>query len=108
MEELGAGTTAALAGLVGGIALGFCARWGRFCTLNAIENAVLGGDDSGLRSWGMAIATGIIGAFALDQAGLIDISTTTDHPIVILDDDNKDVGVVNKTTLLKGIKGGDA
>ena len=76
MEELGAGTIAALAGLVGGIVLGFCARWGRFCTLNAIENAVLGGDDHGLRSWGMAIATGIIGAFALDQAGLIDISTS--------------------------------
>lgn len=76
MEELGAGTIAALAGLVGGIALGFCARWGRFCTLNAIENAVLGGDDSGLRSWGMAIATGIIGAFALDQAGLIDVSSS--------------------------------
>lgn len=76
MEELGAGTIAALAGLVGGIALGFCARWGRFCTLNAIENAVFGGDSNDLRSWGLAIATGIIGAFALDQAGLIDISAS--------------------------------
>lgn len=42
-----------------------------------------------------------------DLSGLIDISTTTEHPIVITDD-GKDVGVVNKTTLLKGIKGGDA
>ena len=41
-----------------------------------------------------------------DLSGLIDISTTTDQPIVITDDGN-DVGVVNKTTLLKGIKGGD-
>ena len=41
-----------------------------------------------------------------DLSGLIDISTTTDQPIVITDD-GKDVGVVNKTTLLKGIKGGD-
>lgn len=41
-----------------------------------------------------------------DLSGLIDISTTTEHPIVITDD-GKDVGVVNKSTLLKGIKGGD-
>lgn len=42
----------------------------------------------------------------LDQ--LIDIATTTDHPIVIQDDDGKDVGVINKSTLLKGIQGGKA
>jgi len=41
-----------------------------------------------------------------DLSGLIDVSTTTDQPIVITDD-GKDVGVVNKTALLKGIKGGD-
>jgi glycine betaine/proline transport system ATP-binding protein len=42
-----------------------------------------------------------------DLSGLIDISTTTNQPIVI-QDDGKDVGVVNKTTLLHGIKrGGD-
>lgn len=41
-----------------------------------------------------------------DLSGLIDISTTTSQPIVITDDGN-DIGVVNKTTLLKGIKGGD-
>jgi len=40
----------------------------------------------------------------LDQ--LIDIATTTDNPIVIQDDNGKDVGVINKTTLLKGIQGG--
>ncbi|MEP0943348.1 MAG: YeeE/YedE family protein [Rhizobiaceae bacterium] len=86
MEELSAGTTAALAGLIGGIVLGFCARWGRFCTLNAIEGAVLGGDDSGLRSWGLAIASATIGAFALDQAGLIDISASfyTSSPTTLL------------------------
>jgi len=39
---------------------------------------------------------------------LIDISTTTDQPIVIQNEDGRDVGVVNKTTLLKGIKGGDS
>ncbi len=40
-----------------------------------------------------------------DLSGLIDISAATDQPIVITDD-GKDVGVVNKSTLLKGIKGG--
>jgi glycine betaine/proline transport system ATP-binding protein len=39
---------------------------------------------------------------------LIDISATTTHPIVIHDDDGKDIGVVDKTTLLKGIQGGKA
>ena len=74
MEELSAGTIAALCGLVGGLALGFCARWGRFCTLDAIEGAVLGGNDSGLRSWAIAIAVAIAGSFALDHVGLIDIT----------------------------------
>ncbi len=42
----------------------------------------------------------------LDQ--LIDIATTTEHPIVIQDDDNSDVGVITKSRLLKGIQGGKA
>ncbi|MGH1538884.1 MAG: quaternary amine ABC transporter ATP-binding protein [Arenicella sp.] len=42
-----------------------------------------------------------------DLSGLIDISTTTTQPIVIQNNQGKDVGVVNKTTLLKGIKGGN-
>jgi len=42
----------------------------------------------------------------LDQ--LIDITSTTDHPIVIQSDDGKDIGVIDKTTLLKGIQGGKA
>ena len=40
-----------------------------------------------------------------DLSGLIDLSAATDQPIIITDD-GKDVGVVDKTTLLKGIKGG--
>ena len=42
-----------------------------------------------------------------DLSGLIDVSTTTDQPVVIQNADGRDVGVVNKITLLKGIKGGD-
>jgi glycine betaine/proline transport system ATP-binding protein len=43
-----------------------------------------------------------------DLDSLIDISTTTEQPIVITDDDDKDVGVITRSTLLKGIKGGKA
>ena len=45
-------------------------------------------------------------AHDVDLSELIDLSTTTDQPIVITRD-GADVGVVNKATLLKGIKGGD-
>ena len=44
-------------------------------------------------------------AHDVDLSGLIDLSTTTDQPIVITDG-STDVGVVDKATLLKGIKGG--
>ena len=42
----------------------------------------------------------------VDLSELIDLSTTTDLPIVITDG-GMDVGVVDKATLLKGIKGGN-
>lgn len=40
-----------------------------------------------------------------DLSGLIEISTTTDHPVVIIDGD-QDVGIIDKSRLLQGIKGG--
>jgi glycine betaine/proline transport system ATP-binding protein len=43
-----------------------------------------------------------------DLDHLIDITTETDQPIVVQDDSGKDVGVINKITLLKGIQGGKA
>ena len=43
-----------------------------------------------------------------DLDALIDLSSTTDHPLVVTDDDAKDIGVIDKTTLLKGIQGGKA
>ena len=44
----------------------------------------------------------------MDLDALIDIATTTDHPIFIQDDDGRDVGVIDKSTLLTGIQGGKA
>ncbi len=43
-----------------------------------------------------------------DLDTLIDISTATEHPIVITSDDGTEVGVIDKPTLLKGIQGGKA
>ncbi len=76
MEELAPGTIAALCGLAGGAVLGFAARWGRFCTLGAIEDNVLAGNSLRLRMWGLAIAVGAIATYALHGSGLIDISQT--------------------------------
>ena len=43
-----------------------------------------------------------------DLDHLIDVAVTTTHPIVVQDDNGADVGVINKSTLLKGIQGGKA
>lgn len=47
-------------------------------------------------------------AHGMDLDALIDESSTTDQPLVVTDDDSKDIGVIDKTTLLKGIQGGKA
>ena len=54
-----------------------------------------------------ALITGRRDLDGINQA-FDDITTTTDIPIVIQDDDGKDIGVIDKTTLLKGIQGGKA
>lgn len=60
LDTLGEANTAALIGLVGGIALGLAARIGRFCTLGAIEDALYSSDTRRLRMWGLAIGVAII------------------------------------------------
>ncbi len=62
LETLGEANTAALIGLLGGIALGLAARIGRFCTLGAIEDVLYSSDDRRMRMWGLAIGVAIIGA----------------------------------------------
>ncbi|NRG19303.1 YeeE/YedE family protein [Rhizobiales bacterium] len=74
MEEWSPGTIAALGGFAGGCLLGFAARWGRFCTLGAIEDACFGADTSRIRMWGLAIAVAIAGTYGLDFFGFIDVS----------------------------------
>ena len=43
-----------------------------------------------------------------DLDHLIDIATESDQPIVVQNDAGDDVGVISKSTLLKGIQGGKA
>ena len=43
-----------------------------------------------------------------DLDALIDLATSTDLPTVVQDDDGQDVGVIDKATLLEGIRGGKA
>jgi len=74
MEFMGDNHWAALAGLIGGGALGLSSSIGRFCTLGAIEDALYGDDYSRLRMWALALAVGISGMFGLEVLGLIDYS----------------------------------
>ena len=61
-------------GFVLGVALGFVARRGRFCTLGAIEDAVYANDTRRLRSWILAIGVAIIGVHALELWGGLDLT----------------------------------
>lgn len=60
-------------GLFGGILLGLAARFGRFCTLGAIEDFLYGSSDTRLRMWVLAIGVAIVGSFALSGAGYLDM-----------------------------------
>ena len=72
LELLGEANTAALIGLMGGIALGLAARIGRFCTLGAIEDALYGADDRRLRMWAIAIGISILGTHLAIGSGYFD------------------------------------
>ena len=61
LDMLGEANAAALIGLIGGLALGFAARIGRFCTLGAIEDLLYSSDDRRVRMWGLAIGSAISG-----------------------------------------------
>lgn len=71
LDTFGEANTAALIGLLGGIALGLAARIGRFCTLGAIEDYLYGSDDRRLRMWAIAIGTAIIGTQLAMGNGLL-------------------------------------
>ena len=63
----------AISGLIGGMLLGFVARWSRFCTLGALEDAFFAGDYRRLKAWALAIAVGIVLVTSMRSTGLADI-----------------------------------
>jgi len=69
----------AILGLAIGVALGFVARWTRFCTLSALETALLGDNWLQLRMWVMAIGVAILGTSLLVYFELIDLGETVHY-----------------------------
>ncbi|MBD3666149.1 YeeE/YedE family protein [Sulfitobacter aestuariivivens] len=76
LETLGEANTAAVIGLIGGLALGLAARIGRFCTLGAIEDMLYGGDDRRMRMWLIAIGVAVIGTHLAISSGHFDAGQT--------------------------------
>lgn len=74
MPDLPLFVVRSLLGLALGIALGFAARRGRFCTLGAIEDTVYGHDTRRLRAWILATAIAIAGVHALETFADLDLS----------------------------------
>lgn len=63
----------ALLGLLFGLALGFVARRGRFCTLGAVEDVVYAHDTRRARAWMLAAAVAILGVHLLEAEGGLDL-----------------------------------
>ncbi|MFN7003610.1 MAG: YeeE/YedE thiosulfate transporter family protein [Roseinatronobacter sp.] len=73
-----------LAGAFGafiGLVLGFASRMGDFCTLNAIESAVYGGDQRRARLWGVVLGVAMITLFAAEALGYALITHSPYHMI---------------------------
>ena len=81
MWELSPSVMAGGAGMVGGIALGYSARMGDFCTLNAIESAAYGGDQRRARLWGVVLGVAILAVFFAEAMGFALIGESPYHQI---------------------------
>lgn len=62
-----------LSGLLLGVIIGAASRWAQFCTLGAIADMVIIGDQRRLRAWILAIAVAIMGTQALYMSGMVDL-----------------------------------
>lgn len=81
MWEMSPSILAGGAGVLGGIAFGYAARMGDFCTLNAIESAAYGGDQRRARLWGVVLGVAILVLFFAEAAGLALITQSPYHLI---------------------------
>jgi len=65
-----------VAGLVGGIVMGFAARRYHFCTMGALERHWYAADSEGLRTWVLAAASALIATQTMMLTGMIDIQAS--------------------------------
>ena len=66
-------TIVLLSGFVLGALIGAASRWAEFCTLGAIADTVIVGDNRRLRAWLLAIAIAITGTQILHMGGAVDL-----------------------------------
>lgn len=75
------GVLAGWTGLMVGLLLGSAARLGDFCTLAALETAMLGRDFRRLHIWGVVLGVAILATHLAQAADVIDIDRTIYHAI---------------------------
>ncbi len=63
-------------GFVCGLLAGGAARFGRLCSMSAIEDALLGQDFRAAKAWGLAVAVAIAATQLAAAAGIIDVATS--------------------------------
>lgn len=66
-----------IGGLVCGAVAGGAARYGRLCSMSAIEDALVGNDYRGAKAWGLAVAVAGLATMVLVGLGLVDLATST-------------------------------
>lgn len=79
--DIAAGWQAGGVGLGVGVLLGMCARLGDFCTLGALETAMIGRDFRRIHIWSLALGVAILSLHMADAWGLIDIGRSLYHSI---------------------------
>jgi uncharacterized membrane protein YedE/YeeE len=66
----------ALGGFMCGAIAGASARYGRMCTMGAIEEAIVASDFRRAKAWGFAMAVAIAATAVLEHAGFIELSAS--------------------------------
>jgi len=79
-----------IGGFLCGLLAGAAARYGRLCSMGAVEESVVGGSWRGLKAWGLALAIAIILTQAGSRLGLFDLknsifaATAIDWPAALI------------------------
>lgn len=73
-----------LGGFLCGLLAGAGARYGRLCSMSAVEDAVIGGSWRGLKAWGLALAVAIILTQMARLLGFVDLSGSI-YAVQVLD-----------------------